>query len=40
MGTVRTVEVVEAFPFVKFGFQIDVTFVAEQLVEFLLIRPM
>ena len=30
-------EVIEAFPFIEFGFQIDVSFVAEQLVEFLLI---
>lgn len=30
-------EVVEAFPFIEFGVQIDVALVAEQLVEFLLI---
>jgi hypothetical protein len=33
------VEVVEAFPFIEFNFEIDVTFVAEQLIEFLTIRP-
>ena len=32
------VEVVEAFPFIEFSFEIDVTFVAEQLIEFLTIR--
>lgn len=31
-------EVVEAFPFIEFCLEIDVAFVAEQLVEFLLIR--
>jgi hypothetical protein len=31
-------EVVEALPFVEFSLQIDVTFVAEKLVELLLIR--
>ena len=31
-------EVVEAFPFAQFGFQIDVSFVAEKLVEFLPVR--
>ncbi len=37
MSAVRPGEVVEPFPFVQFGFQIDVIFVAEQLIEFLLI---
>lgn len=34
------VEVVKAFPFAQSFFQIDVTFVAEQLIEFLLVRSM
>ena len=37
MGTVRSGEVVKPFPFVEFGFEIDVTFVAEKLIKFLLI---
>ena len=35
---VRSVEVVEPLPFARFCFEIDVTFVAEKLVEFLAIR--
>ena len=34
-GSMRSVEVVEAFPFVEFGFQIDISFVAEKLIEYL-----
>lgn len=34
----RSVEVVEALPFIEFSLQIDVPFVAEQLIKFLLIR--
>ena len=37
MRAVRSSEVVEALPFVEFGLQIDVTFVAEKLIELLLI---
>ncbi len=37
MGTVRPVEVVEAFPFDKFLFKVEVGFVAEQVIEFLLV---
>jgi len=37
VGTVRSREVVKPFPFVEFGFEIDVSFVAEKLVKFLLI---
>ena len=39
MCAMGPVEVVEAFPFIEFSFEIDVTFVAEQLIEFLTIRP-
>jgi hypothetical protein len=35
----RSNEVVEAFPFIEFGLEIYVPFVAEKLVEFLLIGP-
>ncbi len=35
MRTVRPVKVVETRAFAKFGFEIDVTFVTEQLVKFL-----
>lgn len=38
MRAVRSVEVVEALPFAQFCFEIDVSFVAEKLVEFLSIR--
>jgi hypothetical protein len=31
-------EVVKALPFVEFGLQIDIAFVAEQLVKFLFVR--
>ena len=37
MCAVRSGEVVKPFPFVEFGLEIDVPFVTEQLVEFLLI---
>lgn len=37
MGTVRSDEAVSPFPFVEFGFEIDVTFVAEKLVKCVLI---
>ena len=37
MRAVRSSEVVEALPFVEFSLQIDVTFVAEKLIELLLI---
>lgn len=37
MCAVRSSEVIEAFPFVEFSLQINVTFVTEELVEFLLI---
>ena len=33
--SVRSVEVIEALPFAQFGFEIDIVFVAEQLVELL-----
>ena len=36
----RSVEIVEAFPFVQLGFEFDIAFVAELLTEFLSIRPM
>lgn len=39
MRAVRSVEVVEAFPFARLCFEIDIAFVAEQLVELLPIRP-
>lgn len=35
MRAVGSVEIVEAFPFVQFGFDIYVTFVAEKFIEFL-----
>ena len=35
MRAVRSVEVVEAFPFFQFGFEIYIAFVADQLVELL-----
>ncbi len=35
MCAVRSVEVVEALPFVQLGLEIDVALVAEQLIEFL-----
>ena len=38
VGTVRSGEVVEVFPFGQFCFQIDISFVAEKLIEFLLVR--
>jgi hypothetical protein len=38
MGAVWPGEVVEALPFGELGFEIDVTFVAEKLVELLLVR--
>ena len=38
MGTVGSGEVVKLFPLGKFGVQIDITRVAEKLVELLLIR--
>lgn len=38
MRAVRPVEVVEALPFVQFGFEIDIAFVAKQLIEFLPVR--
>ena len=34
----RPVEVVEPLPFAQFCFEIDVSFIAEQLVEFLAVR--
>lgn len=37
MRAVRSSEVVEALPFVEFSLQVDVTFVAEKLIELLLI---
>ena len=37
MRAVRSGEVVEALPFGKFLFKVDVAFVAEQLIEFLLV---
>ena len=37
MRAVRSSKVVEALPFVEFGFQIDVAFVTEELIELLLI---
>ncbi len=40
MRAVRPVEIVEALPFVQFGFEIDVAFVAEELIELLSIRSM
>lgn len=40
MCAVRSSEVVEPLPFVEFSLQIDVTFVTEELIEFLLIGPM
>ena len=40
MRAVGPVEIVESFPFAQSGFEIDVAFVAEQLVEFLLIGSM
>jgi hypothetical protein len=36
--TLQSGKVVEPFPFIEFGLPIDVAFVTEQLVEFLLIR--
>ena len=39
MRAVRSSEVVEAFPFVEFSFEIDVAFVTEELIELLLIGP-
>jgi hypothetical protein len=35
---VRSGEVVKPFPFIEFSLEIDVTFVAEKLIELLLIR--
>ena len=40
MRAVRSCEVVEPLPFVQFGFEIDVTLVAQELIKFLLIGPM
>lgn len=40
MRAVRSCEVVEALPFVQFSFEVDVTLVAQELIEFLLIGPM
>ncbi len=34
----RSMEVVKAFPFVQFRFEIDIAFVAEELVELLAVR--
>ena len=39
MSTVRSVDVVEAFPLVQFGLEVDVAFVTEQLIELLAIGP-
>ena len=39
MCAMRPVEVVEALPFAQLCFKIDIAFVAQQLVEFLPIRP-
>lgn len=36
----RSGEIVEALPFIEFCFQIDVAFVAEQLIELLLISSL
>ena len=38
MRAVRPVEVVEPLPFAQFCFEIDVSFVAEQLIKFLAVR--
>ena len=35
MGAMRSMKVVKALPFARFGFEIDIAFVAEQLVELL-----
>ena len=40
MRAVRSVKVVEALPIDEFCFEINIAFVAEQLIEFLSIRPM
>ncbi len=40
MRTVRSVEVVKALPIVEFCFEINIAFVAKQLIEILSIRPM
>jgi hypothetical protein len=40
MRAVRSSEVVEALPFVQFGFEIYVTFITKKLIEFLLVGPM
>lgn len=37
---VRSCDIVGPLPFVQFGFEIDVTFIAQALIEFLLIGPM
>jgi hypothetical protein len=37
MGVVRSREIVEALPLGEFRFQIDITLVSEQLLEFLLV---
>jgi len=37
--TVRSGEVVEPLPFVEFSLEIDIAFVTEKLIEFLLIEP-
>ena len=37
MRAVRPGEVVEPFPFVELGFEIDITLIAEELIKFLLI---
>jgi len=36
----RLVEVVKALPFVQLGLEIDIAFIAKQLVELLAVRPM
>jgi hypothetical protein len=36
----RPVEIVESFPFAQSGFEIDVAFVAEKLIELLLVGSM
>ncbi len=39
MRAVWSGEFVEPFPFVQLGFEVDVTLVAQELIEFLLIGP-
>ena len=40
MRTVWSGEVVEAFPFIEFCFKINVAFIAQKLIEFLLVGSM